>query len=66
MDLIPSYYSTDIIHVIIVMITYDNINVAVQVSDDVCPWWRAMAAGAENNTAEGTLLEVLQLQFPYH
>lgn len=29
-----------------------------QVSDDVCPWWKAMAAGGENNTAEGTLLEV--------
>lgn len=29
-----------------------------QVSDAVCPWWGGMVSKGENNTAEGTLLEV--------
>eukprot|EP00752_Nemacystus_decipiens_P012253 g10861.t1 len=34
-------------------------NVKEQVKDDVCPWWAKMVKGGENNTAEGTLLELL-------
>eukprot|EP00903_Cladosiphon_okamuranus_P018854 g17342.t1 len=34
-------------------------NVKQQVKDDVCPWWAPMVKGGENNTAEGTLLELL-------
>lgn len=29
-----------------------------QVSDAVCPWWGSMVSKGENNTSEGTLLEV--------
>ncbi|CAM9836589.1 unnamed protein product [Choristocarpus tenellus] len=34
-------------------------NVKVEVGSDVCPWWRGMVEGGENNTSQGTLLELL-------
>ncbi|CAM9936491.1 unnamed protein product [Ascophyllum nodosum] len=34
-------------------------NVKDQVSQEVCSWWEPMKAAGENNTSEGTLLELL-------